>query len=73
MQSKWFLKSKTIIGLLITLLPTVAELLGVTLAQGDVNFISAEIDKMIMGAGAILVIIGRFKTTTSIKLLPKGK
>ncbi len=73
MQSKWFLKSKTIIGLFITILPTVAELLGLTLTQGDVNFISAEVDKIIMGVGAILVMIGRFKSTTSIKLLPQGK
>jgi len=73
MQPKWFLKSKTVIGLFITILPTVAELLGLTLTQGDVNFISAEVDKIIMGAGAILVMIGRFKSTTSIKLLPQGK
>lgn len=73
MQPKWFLKSKTIIGLLITILPTMAELLGLTLTQGDVNFISAEVDKIIMGMGAALVVVGRFKSTTSIKLLPQGK
>lgn len=73
MQSKWFLKSKTIIGLLITLLPTMAELFGLTLTHGDVNFISAEMDKVIMGMGAALVVVGRFKSTTSIKLLPQGK
>lgn len=73
MQPKWFLKSKTIIGLLITVLPTVAELFGLTLTPGDVNFISAEMDKVIMGMGAALVVIGRFKSTTSVKLLPQGK
>lgn len=73
MQPKWFLKSKTIIGLLITVLPTMAELFGLTLIPGDVNFISAEMDKAIMGMGAVLVVIGRFKSTTSIKLLPQGK
>jgi len=73
MQPKWFLKSKTIIGLLITVLPTMAELFGLTLTPGDINFISAEMDKVIVGAGAILVVVGRFKSTTSVKLLPQGK
>ncbi len=70
METKWFLKSKTVIGLLITILPTVAALIGWNLSADDTAFINSEVDKVITGVGAVLSLVGRFKSNSTVTLLP---
>ena len=57
---KFFLKSKTIIGVIVSVLPALLPAVGVTFSAEDGAFVSANIDAIIQGAGALLAMYGRF-------------
>jgi len=59
--NKFFLKSKTIIGALVTLAPTVAVLFGYTMTEDDSVMITETADAIIQLIGAALVVYGRVK------------
>lgn len=71
MQSKWFLKSKTIWGVIITgastLIPVFGPLIGLDVSPTDIIEVGTSITDVItalgQAAGIILTIYGRFKST----------
>ncbi|MDC0600101.1 hypothetical protein OAO65_02205 [Flavobacteriales bacterium] len=58
-MNKFFLKSKTIMGALVTLAPTIAVLFGYTLTEDDSAMITQTADAIIQLIGAALVVYGR--------------
>jgi uncharacterized membrane protein len=58
-MNKFFLKSKTIIGALVTMAPTIATLFGFTFTENDSVMISQVADGIIQILGAALVVYGR--------------
>lgn len=71
MEPKWFLKSKTILGLVVSILPTLLPAVGVSMQEGDTALISNTYDAIIQLAGVIIAVYGRFATAgKELKLLP---
>ena len=58
-MNKFFLKSKTIMGALVTLAPTIAVLFGYTMTEDDSAMITETGDAIIQLIGAALVVYGR--------------
>ena len=58
-MNKFFLKSKTILGALVTLAPTIATLFGFTFSEDETVMISQAADGIIQIIGAALVVYGR--------------
>lgn len=65
-MNKYFLKSKTILGALVTLAPTIATMSGFTLSGDDTAMISTTVDSIIQIAGAALVVYGRVKAKGAV-------
>lgn len=70
-QPKWFLQSKTIWGIIVMLIPSLANLLGVSIPLEDVQSIRDGVLKIAEAAmtvsGAVLAVYGRFKAKRPIK------
>lgn len=60
-MNKFILKSKTILGAIVTLAPTIATLCGYTLTEDDSAMISQTADSVIQLLGFTLVVYGRIK------------
>ena len=67
---KWFLASKTILGLLATILPTLLPLIGIESGLEDGQLFTTFFDSMITLAGAAMALYGRFVASTSLRLGP---
>ncbi len=67
MNSKWAVKSKTIIGVIIAALPTILPTLGVSYSVDDHTMISESVDKIFVALGSIVAIYGRFVATDRLK------
>jgi len=67
-MNKFFLKSKTIIGVVVTILPTLLPILGVSFSTEDAQLISSMGDAVIQAFGAILAVYGRFVAKNDIGL-----
>lgn len=67
---KWFLKSKTIWGVIISILPALLPAVGLSFSADDTVLISNGGDAIIQAIGAGLAIIGRFfsKGPATIKI-----
>ncbi len=57
---KWFLKSKTILGLVISVLPALLPAIGISFGADDTQLVSGAVDGLVQGIGAILALYGRF-------------
>jgi len=71
-MEKFFLKSKTILGVILAALPTILPIVGVSWGANDGQLVSDGWDAAIQLAGAITAIIGRFKASDKISFLPKN-
>ena len=60
-MDKFFLKSKTIIGLILSVLPALLPALGISFGADDVDLVNSTVDALIQGFGAIMAVYGRFK------------
>lgn len=60
-MNKFVLKSKTIIGALIALLPAISVLTGITFTEDDTVMINQMADAIIQVIGGAFAIYGRFK------------
>lgn len=67
-SSKMFLKSKTVIGVVIAALPTLLPALGVDFSAADGQFVSSSVDAIIQGVGSILALYGRFVAKDKLKV-----
>lgn len=59
-MNKFFLKSKTIIGAIVSILPVLLPQIGISFSPEDGAMINDTVDKIIHAAGAVLAIYGRF-------------
>ena len=69
-QPKWFLTSKTIGGVIISVLPTLLPALGLSFSADDTQLFSAVWDAIVQLFGAGLAIVGRFKARGPATVLP---
>ena len=69
-MDKFFLKSKTIIGILLAAAVGIAPELGLSFGEDSAAMISAEMDKIIQALSLLFSVFGRFKATGSVTLLP---
>jgi hypothetical protein len=58
---KFFLKSKTVWGVIVMALPTLLPVLGVNLGQDETALITSTGDQFVTAIGGLLAIYGRFK------------
>ena len=66
--SKWFLKSKTIIGIILAALPALAVALGINFTEDDSVMISGLMDLIVQLVGSGYAIYGRFVAEDKISL-----
>jgi uncharacterized membrane protein (DUF441 family) len=59
-MDKFFLKSKTIIGIIVSILPALLPQVGVSFSEADGQLINTTVDQVIQGIGAVLAFYGRF-------------
>ncbi len=69
-QPKWFIASKTLLGVVATILPTLLPLFGIGLDPNDGVLFTDLADKIIMFAGAALAVYGRFVASGSLSATP---
>ncbi len=67
-MNKFILKSKTVIGALIALLPAISVLTGITFTEDDTAMITATSDAMIQTVGGLFAIYGRFVAEGDIRV-----
>lgn len=67
-MDKFILKSKTIIGALIAMLPQLGILFGFTFTEDDAAFITQQFDAILTAAGGIYAIYGRIKAEGKIRV-----
>lgn len=65
-MNKYVLKSKTVVGILVIIAPTLATLFGFTLTADNSAMISNSADSIIQLLGAALGIYGRVKAKGGI-------
>ncbi len=70
MEPKWFLKSKTIWGVVISILPALLPVLGLSFSADDTVLISNSGDAIIQAIGAVIAIYGRFVATGPATITP---
>lgn len=82
-QKKWWLKSKSILGIAIMLLPTIAKIAGFDLPAGIIDALNALIqsppntelnssfDSIVQLSGAALAVFGRWTATSELKFKRK--
>lgn len=68
MDSKWFVKSKTVIGIVIAALPTMLPLIGVAFSADDTHLVNQFVDGAFQLFGLGFAIYGRFVSTQPITL-----
>ncbi len=74
MAAKWFVKSKTLIGVVAAAAPTVLPVLGISLAAEDVHLISEGADQIISVLGFIAVVLDRiFSSHQRLVPFPKRR
>jgi len=67
-MDKIFLKSKTVWGVIVMVLPTLLPMLGLNLVGDDASLITNTGDALMTFIGGVLAIYGRVKADTSITL-----
>lgn len=65
---KFFLKSKTIIGVIVSILPALLPELGISFSVEDGQLINNSVDAVIQGIGAVLAVYGRFVAADGVSL-----
>ena len=70
MGNKWFVKSKTLIGIVISVLPTILPALGISFGADDLQLVNGFVDASIQLIGASLAIYGRWVATQPVSVRP---
>ena len=71
MENKFILKSKTILGALLTFAIAALPQLGVSFTGEDAALISSGIDQLAISATTGLTIYGRYKADTKVSTTPQ--
>ena len=69
-MDKFILKSKTVVGAIVMLLPVLAQLFGFSFSADDSAMITEGWDQVVSAIGAVMVVIGRFTAKSNISLNP---
>ncbi|MGB1215052.1 MAG: hypothetical protein ACPG4X_16920 [Pikeienuella sp.] len=64
--TKSALKSMTLWGALIMLLPQVAPLIGYTVTEDDAKALVSAVEAIVTAVGGVMVIVGRIRATKAI-------
>ena len=67
-MSKFFLQSKTILGILLMALTNLGPLFGISFTEGDAAMVREQIDAIITAVGALIATWGRATANSSIRL-----
>lgn len=72
MEPKWFLQSKTILGLIVSILPALLPAVGVSFSGDDVGLVNGLVDSLMTFGGALFAAYGRWvaKSPVSAALKP---
>jgi len=65
---KIFYKSKTLIGVVVAVLPQLLPVFGFSFSVDDAVMINSAVDSVISAAGALLAIYGRFVAKDSLSV-----
>ena len=68
MDTKIFLASKTIWGVIIMALPALLPLAGVSFGVDDTTVVNDAADKVFQAAGALIAIWGRWSASTKLSI-----
>ncbi len=71
MESKTFLASKTIWGVIIMALPALLPLFGVSFGVDDTAVVNDAADKVFQAAGALIAVWGRWSASTKLSITGK--
>lgn len=71
-EPKWFVRSKTLIGLLLTMLPVLLPMIGISFDAADQALVGDFADKVIQLTGAALIVYARFKDGSQLTVTPPG-
>ena len=69
-DAKWFLKSKTLIGVVLSVLPAMLPALGISFGADDSMLINELMDSIIQLTGAALAVYGRWVAKAPMSLKP---
>lgn len=69
---EWFIKSKTFLGLVVSMLPMIGQLAGFTFTADDASFVSENVDSAIQAIGGAIAMYGRFVAKSPIHVVPKA-
>lgn len=67
---KYFLKSKTLLGILIPVLIQIAPMVGITLTDSDTQLINQSVDQLLQLASLAFAVWGRFVAKEPLTLTP---
>jgi len=68
MDTKFFLASKTIWGVIIMALPALLPLAGISFGPDDTAVVNDAADKIFQAVGALIVIWGRWSASAGLKI-----
>ncbi len=68
-MKKFFLKSKTILGVLIMVTTNLGPLVGLSFGADDAAMVTADIDAILTALGGLLATYGRVKAKSSLSIL----
>ena len=68
MDTKFFLASKTIWGVIIMALPALLPLVGVSFGPDDTAMVNDAADKVFQAAGGLIAIWGRWSASAGLKI-----
>ena len=68
MDTKIFLASKTIWGVVIMALPVLLPLVGVSFGPDDTTVLNETADKVFQAVGALIAVWGRWSATTKLSI-----
>ena len=69
-MEKNFLKSKTLQGIAVMLVPAILKLVGVEASDGETNMVINALPALTQAAGAIWAVIGRFRAEKDLTIGP---
>lgn len=72
-ETKFFGLSLTMIGAFILTLPPLAALFGINFSNEDAIFVNTQIDAIFTAIGGVMVVVGRIRASTPLRLLPWQK
>jgi len=70
-MDKFFLQSKTVIGILLTAFVGLAPMIGLNLTADDTALVSSVVDKALEVVGLVLAMYGRFVATQPLSIKPE--